>query len=71
MHKRLSLLLLGVALISSCATVTPQGQVIATGVTGGDPASVMPGNYSVRIKGQTSRAQSVTIESKATATVKL
>lgn len=51
--------------------VNPQGQVISTGVTGGDAVSVMPGNYSVRIKGQTSRAQSVTIESKATATVKL
>lgn len=56
---------------ASFEVVTPQGQVIATGVTGGDPVSVMPGNYSVRIKGQTSRAQSVTIESKATATVKL
>jgi hypothetical protein len=56
---------------ASFEVVTPQGQVIATGVTGGEPVSVMPGNYSVRIKGQTSRAQSVTIESKATATVKL
>ncbi|GFE90427.1 vWA domain-containing protein [Steroidobacter agaridevorans] len=55
----------------SFEVVTPQGQVIATGVAGGDPIGVMPGNYSVRIKGQTSRAQSVTIESKATATVKL
>jgi hypothetical protein len=56
---------------ASFEVVTPQGPVVATGVTGGDPISVMPGNYSVRIKGQNSRAQSVTIESKATATVKL
>jgi hypothetical protein len=56
---------------ASFEVVTPQGQVVATGVTGGDPISVMPGNYSVRIKGQNSRAQSVTIEPKATATVKL
>ncbi|HWK48243.1 MAG TPA: hypothetical protein VNR40_00085, partial [Steroidobacter sp.] len=55
----------------SFEVVTPQGQVVATGVSGGDPVSVMPGNYSVRIKGQTSRAQPVTIESKTTATVKL
>ncbi|WP_129642493.1 vWA domain-containing protein [Peristeroidobacter agariperforans] len=55
----------------SFEVVTPQGQVIATGVTGGDPIAVMPGNYSVRIKGQTSRTQSVSIESKATATVTL
>lgn len=55
----------------SFEVVTPQGQVVASGVTGGDPISVMPGNYSVRIKGQTSRAQPVTIESKTTATVKL
>jgi Mg-chelatase subunit ChlD len=56
---------------ASFEVVTPQGQVVATGVTGGDPVSVMPGNYSVRIKGQNSRAQSVIIEPKATATVKL
>ncbi|WP_116810748.1 vWA domain-containing protein [Steroidobacter cummioxidans] len=55
----------------SFEVVTPQGQVVATGVSGGDAISVMPGNYSVRIKGQTSRTQSVTIESKTTATVKL
>jgi hypothetical protein len=51
--------------------VTPQGQVVANGVTGGEAVSVMPGTYNVRIKGQTSRAQPVTIEPKATATVKL
>jgi hypothetical protein len=56
---------------ASFEVVNPQGQVIASGVTGGDSVSVMPGSYSVRIKGQNSRAQSVTIESKATATVKL
>ncbi len=37
---------------ASFEVVTPQGQVVATGVTGGDPIGVMPGNYSVRIKGQ-------------------
>lgn len=51
--------------------VTPQGQVVATGVTGGDAVSVMPGNYNVRIKGQNSRAQSVTIQPNTTATAKL
>lgn len=56
---------------SSFEVVTPQGQVVATGVTGGDAVSVMPGTYTVRIKGQNSRAQSVKIEPKATATVKL
>lgn len=56
---------------SSFEVVTPQGQVVANGVTGGEAMSVMPGTYNVRIKGQTSRAQAVTIESKATVTVKL
>ncbi len=56
---------------SSFEVVTAQGQVVANGVTGGDAVSVMPGAYTVRIKGQTSRAQPVTIEPKATATVKL
>lgn len=55
----------------SFEVVTREGQVITTGVTGGEPVSVMPGSYSVRIKGQPSRAQPVTIESKATATVTL
>lgn len=55
----------------SFEVVTPQGQVIATGSAGGEAVSVMPGTYSVRIKGQTSRAQSVAIQSKATATVTL
>jgi hypothetical protein len=56
---------------STFEVVTPQGQVVATGVTGGEPVSVMPGNYNVRIKGQTSRAQPVKIEPTATATVTL
>ena len=56
---------------STFEVVTPQGQVIATGVTGGEAVSVLPGNYTVRIKGQTSRAQPVKVEPKATATVKL
>lgn len=56
---------------STFEVVTPQGQVVANGVTGGEAVSVMPGTYTVRIKGQNSRAQSVQIEQKATATVKL
>jgi hypothetical protein len=56
---------------ASFEVVTPQGQVVANGVTGAEAVSVMPGTYNVRIKGQNSRAQAVTIESKATATVKL
>lgn len=56
---------------ASFEVVTAQGQVVASGVTGGDAVSVMPGAYTVRIKGQTSKSQSVTVEPKATATVKL
>lgn len=59
------------SLRSSFEVVTAQGQVVASGVTGGEAVSVLPGTYTVRIKGQTNRAQSVTIEPKATATVKL
>jgi Mg-chelatase subunit ChlD len=55
---------------SSFEVVTAQGQVVASGVTGGDAVSVLPGTYSVRLKGQNNRAQPVTIEPKATATVK-
>ncbi|MDY6948385.1 MAG: VWA domain-containing protein [Pseudomonadota bacterium] len=62
---------LGESLHASFEVVTPQGQVVANGVTGGEAVSVMPGTYNVRIKGQTSRARAVTIEPKATATVKL
>jgi hypothetical protein len=56
---------------SSFEVVTAQGQVVASGVTGGDAVSVLPGAYTVRIKGQAKRAQPVTVEPKATATVKL
>ncbi|MBL8264750.1 vWA domain-containing protein [Steroidobacter sp.] len=59
------------SLRSSFEVVTAQGQVVASGVTGSEAVSVLPGTYTVRIKGQSSRAQSVTIEPKATATVKL
>jgi len=50
--------------------VTAQGQVIASGVAGGDAVSVLPGSYTVRIKGQANRAQPVTVAPKTIATVK-
>ena len=59
------------SLRSSFEVVNPQGRVIASGITGGDPVTVLPGTYTVRIKGQPNRAQPVKIEPKTTATVKL
>ncbi|MET0532814.1 MAG: VWA domain-containing protein [Steroidobacter sp.] len=55
---------------SSFEVVDAQGQITASGITGGDPLNVLPGTYTVRIKGQTNRAQQVTIEPKSTATVR-
>jgi hypothetical protein len=55
----------------SFEVVTAQGQVVASGVAGGEAVSVLPGSYSVRIKGQANRTQPVNVEPKTTATVKL
>lgn len=59
------------SLRSSYEVVNAQGRVIASGITGGDPVSILPGTYTVRLKGQPNRAQPVTIEPKTTASVKL
>lgn len=47
-----------------------QGQAVAEGLAGGDPVSVMPGTYSVRLKGQKVAAQPVTVRAKETSPVK-
>ncbi len=50
--------------------VDAKGQVVAEGVASSDPVKVMPGSYSVRLKGQKSPPQPVTVKQKETATVK-
>ena len=50
--------------------VDAKGQVLAEGVAGGDPVKVMPGTYSVRLKGQKSAPQPVTVKQKETAAVR-
>jgi von Willebrand factor type A domain-containing protein len=46
-----------------------KGQVVAEGVTGPDKVKVLPGTYTVRLKGQKSAAKPVTVKQKETATV--
>jgi hypothetical protein len=50
--------------------VDAQGQPIAEGLAGGDAVSVMPGTYSVRLKGQKAAPQPVTVRAKENSTVK-
>lgn len=57
------------AMRSSFEIVNAQGQAVAEGLAGGEPVRVMPGSYSVRVKGQPNRAQPVTVRPKETATV--
>jgi hypothetical protein len=45
------------------------GQVVAEGVTGPDKVKVMPGNYTVRLKGQQTTPKSVAVKQKEIATV--
>ncbi len=49
--------------------VDAKSQVVAEGVAGGETVKVMPGNYTVRLKGQKSAPKPVTIKQKETATV--
>jgi hypothetical protein len=49
--------------------VTAQGQAVAEGLAGGDAVRVMPGTYSVRLKGQKAAPKPVTVRSKETSTV--
>jgi len=46
-----------------------QGQLIASGLAGGDPVKVMPGNYTVRLKGQSAKPQTVSVTPKETTKV--
>jgi hypothetical protein len=50
--------------------VDAQKQIVAEGIAGGDPVRIMPGTYNVRLKGQSTAAQPVTVKPKETATVK-
>jgi hypothetical protein len=50
--------------------VNAQGQALAEGLAGGDAVSVMPGTYTVRLKGQKAAPQPVTVRAKENATVK-
>jgi hypothetical protein len=43
--------------------------LVADGLVGGEPASVLPGAYTIRLKGSTGRSLSVTVRSKKTADV--
>jgi hypothetical protein len=47
-----------------------QGQIIASALAGTDPVRVAPGSYSVRLKGQQTPSQKVTVREKDTAAVK-
>jgi hypothetical protein len=51
--------------------VDAQKKVIADGLVGGDPLKVLPGTYTVRLKGGGGRSQSATVRSGATTTVDL
>ncbi|MEO8180485.1 MAG: VWA domain-containing protein [Deltaproteobacteria bacterium] len=51
--------------------VDARQKVVADGLTGGEPVSVLPGKYSVRLKGAAGRPQSVTVRPKQTTAVEL
>lgn len=51
--------------------VTAQGQVLASGIVGGEPVSVPAGDHSVRIKGRSDGGKAVTVKPKETASVVL
>lgn len=55
---------------SGFSIVSAQSQVVAEGTVGGDPVSVMPGTYTVRLTGSAGRTQPVTVKPKETANVK-
>jgi hypothetical protein len=50
--------------------VNAQGQVVSEGLAGGDAVRLMPGSYTVRLKGQKSAPQSATVTAKQTTSVK-
>ncbi len=49
--------------------VDAKSQVVAEGVAGVDTVKVMPGNYTVRLKGQKGTPKAVTVKQKETSTV--
>ncbi len=49
--------------------VSAQNQVVAEGMVGGEPVSVMPGSYTVKLSGKTGRSQPVTVKPKETTAV--
>ena len=49
--------------------VNAQGQVLASGIVGGEAVSVPAGNHTVRIKGRANSAKPVVVKPKETATV--
>jgi hypothetical protein len=49
--------------------VNAQGQVLATGIAGGDAVTVPAGNHSVRIRGRANSARPVAVKPKETASV--
>jgi Mg-chelatase subunit ChlD len=49
--------------------VNAQGQVLASGIVGGDPVTVPAGNHQVRIKGRANSTKPVAVKPKETATV--
>ena len=62
---------LSAALRPGFEVLNAQGQVLASGVVGGDPVSVPAGNHSVRIKGRTDAGKPVVVTPKETASVAL
>ena len=50
--------------------LTAQNQVVAEGVVGGDPVAVMPGTYTVRLNGSSSRSMPVTVKPKEVSAVR-
>jgi hypothetical protein len=55
---------------SGFAIVSAQNQVVAEGTVGGDPVSVLPGSYTVRLDGAAARSQPVTVKPKQTSAVR-
>jgi len=62
---------LNAALRPGFEVVNAQGQVIASGIVGGDAVAAPAGNHTVRIKGRAAAAKPVTVKSNETANVAL
>ncbi len=61
----------GLALAPGFEIVDGDEHVVVSGVVGGESVAVMPGSYSVRLKGQSGRGQPLTVREKETTTVQL